>query len=118
MRISEYIPLIMVTAVLFFTSPPATAVAGGLGDMVFDDKLDSMREAGVGPVVFPHTRHEEIYKCEKCHPSIFKKKRGANDISMKENMEGRFCGTPSCHDSIGAFPLYMCANCHTDVRQP
>ncbi len=104
--------------VLSLLSPPASTGAGGLGDMVFDDKLDSMKEAGVGPVVFPHTRHEELYQCEECHPSIFKDKRGANDLSMKANMDGQFCGTPACHDSIGAFPLYMCNKCHTNVKQP
>ncbi len=101
-----------------FHVPPVSVGAGGLGDMVFDDKRESMEEAGVGPALFPHTRHEELYSCEECHPSIFKKKRGANDVSMKANMDGRFCGTPACHDSIGAFPLYICTRCHINVKQP
>ncbi len=90
--------------------------AAGLGDMKLQSKIHSMKKAGVGPVIFPHTLHEKKLKCQDCHPRIFKKKRGANDISMKKNMEGKYCG--SCHNSIKAFPLYHCTKCHTNVRAP
>ncbi len=92
--------------------------AGGrknLGDMKLDSKLSSMKKAGVGPVIFPHTKHEKIYKCGDCHPKIFKEKRGANDISMKKNMNLQFCGSQNCHNSRKAFPLFQCAKCHTHV---
>ena len=118
MVLRQLISALFLSIALSLVSPPASLGAGGLGDMVFDDKIDSMKEAGVGPVVFPHTRHEELYSCNDCHPDIFKDKRGANNMTMKDNMDGRYCGTPACHDSIGAFPLYMCNRCHTNVKQP
>ena len=86
-----------------------------LGDMTFGDKAESLKKAGMGPVVFPHGGHEKIIKCNICHPKIFKEKRGANDITMKKNMEGQFCGSPSCHNST-AFPLFLCKRCHQNVK--
>ena len=93
---------------------PAASWAG-IGDIRLESKIASMKKAGVGPVVFPHDRHEKKIKCAECHPKIFKDKRGANDISMKFNMEGKFCGSPNCHNSPRTFPLYQCASCHTGV---
>ncbi|MEE9542878.1 MAG: c(7)-type cytochrome triheme domain-containing protein [Thermodesulfobacteriota bacterium] len=83
-----------------------------LGDMLLDSKIESMKKAGVNPVIFPHTFHEKILKCKSCHNSIFKDERGANDISMKKNMTGQACGSANCHNSTKAFPLYECAKCH------
>lgn len=95
-----------------------------IGDIVFSDKADSMKDVGVGPVVFPHATHEEAIECADCHPTIFKDKIGSNDISMKKNMEGEFCGSTKCHcgmldcyDYEATFPLYMCDNCHTGIEE-
>lgn len=95
---------------------PAFAAGAGIGDLTLDSRIESMKKAGVGPVIFSHTKHEKAHKCAVCHPSIFKEKKGASGISMKSNMEGKFCGSPNCHNSPRAFPLYMCANCHTNVK--
>jgi c(7)-type cytochrome triheme protein len=105
------IAAVILTALLM----PAVAM-GAIGNIKLDDKMHSMNKAGVGPVIFPHDKHEKIYKCGECHPKIFKDKHGANDISMKFNMEGKFCGSPNCHNSMKAFPLDRCTNCHTNVR--
>ncbi len=90
---------------------PAVAM-GGLGNMTINNQGKSRKEVGVGPVVFPHTTHEKIYKCGRCHPGIFKKKLGADLINMNLNMSGKFCGSPGCHNSPKAFPLYKCFKCH------
>lgn len=104
---------LLIAVVVLFAAP---ALAGGqLGDMKLASKIESMKKAKVGPVIFPHTAHEKLYKCNDCHPKIFKDKKGANDISMKFNMEQKFCGSPNCHNSPKAFPLYMCVKCHTNV---
>ncbi len=95
---------------------PALAAGAGIGNIKLDSKIESMKKAGVGPVIFPHAKHEQTNKCNDCHPKIFKDKLGANNISMKFNMEGKFCGSANCHNSPKAFPLYMCANCHTNVK--
>lgn len=89
--------------------------AGAVGDIKLDDKIESMHKAGVGPVIYPHAKHEKLYKCNDCHPKIFKEKRAENNISMKFNMEGKYCGTADCHNSPKAFPLFECTKCHTQV---
>ena len=96
-------------AVLNAAGPPAPP-----GDIRLDDKIESLKKAGVGPVIFPHLKHEKLYKCGDCHPKIFKDKHGENDITMKKNMDGQFCG--SCHNALKAFALYNCKKCHTNVR--
>jgi c(7)-type cytochrome triheme protein len=96
--------------------PAGEASANGLGDMVMDKTVESMKKASVGPVIFPHTRHEEILKCNECHPKIFKEKRGVHDLSMQNIMDGNSCGSPSCHNSARVFPLYLCIKCHTKIR--
>lgn len=92
---------------------PGTVPAAAVGDIVLDSKSGSMGKAGVGPVVYPHALHEKLYKCAACHPKIFKEKAGATEMSMKLNMEGKLCGSPNCHNSEKAFPLYNCVKCHT-----
>lgn len=84
------------------------------GDIIFADKAESLKKAGVAPAVFSHAAHESAYKCDACHPRIFKDKRGANDISMQKNISGEFCGTAECHDGQNqkAFPLLHCTKCH------
>lgn len=94
---------------------PVAAAAAVSEFITLDSKVESMKKAGVGPVKYPHAAHEKIYKCGDCHPAIFKEEHGANNISMKLNMEGQFCGSPNCHNSPKAFPLFMCQNCHTNV---
>ena len=99
-------------ALLFALPGDGEAANPKLGKMVFDSKIESMKKAGVKPAIFPHTFHEEILKCNACHDSIFTKERGANDVSMKRNMNGEACGSANCHNSGKAFPLYLCAKCH------
>ncbi len=107
------LPLFALVAVALLALPEQSLAANTkLGDMTLDSKIESMKKAGVGPVIFPHTFHEEIAKCKTCHNSIFKDERGANDISMKKNMNGQACGSTNCHNSPKAFPLYLCAKCH------
>lgn len=114
--------LFVVAAAFFITGFVSVSVYAaqepGPGKFILDSKLSSMVKAGVGPVVFPHGQHQAKFKCGVCHPAIFKDKAKANDISMKKNMNGEFCGSPNCHNSPNAFPLYQCASCHTKVITP
>ncbi len=72
----------------------------------------SRNKAGVGPVIFPHKLHKKSFKCAACHPKIFKAKLGGNSITMRQNMNKKFCGSPGCHNSPKAFPLFHCNKCH------
>lgn len=95
---------------------PQAGLALAAGDIVLDSRSGSMGKAGVGPVIYPHALHEKLYKCGDCHPRIFKEKAGATEMSMKLNMEGKLCGSPNCHNSPNAFPLFNCTKCHTNIK--
>ncbi len=73
---------------VLFTQGTSEAAIPKLGDMTLNSKGASREKAGVDPVIFPHTLHETLIKCKTCHNSIFKDKRGANDITMKKNITG------------------------------
>ncbi len=105
--------LLLILAAVFLAAP--SYAKPKLGNIQFERKSTSRERAGIGPATFPHDSHEATLECKECHPKIFKAKRGANDITMKKNMEGKYCGSPGCHNT-NAFPLYECAKCHTKVR--
>jgi len=81
-------------------------------NIIFDSKISSMKEAGLGAVTYPHKLHETLYKCSDCHPKIFIDKKGKNDVNMQKNMTEQYCGSAGCHNSAYAFPLYLCDYCH------
>lgn len=108
-----------VTAIAFVLTVliPIAAFAAGPDEITLDSKIVSMKKAGVGPVIFTHLKHQQRAKCGICHTAIFIDKRGANDISMKKNMEGQFCGSANCHNSENAFTLDNCTACHTNIKK-
>lgn len=65
-------------------------------------------------VVFPHKAHTEWLDCENCHDRLFKKKAGANPITMFKILQGEYCG--QCHGAV-SFPLTQCYRCHS-LRRP
>ena len=104
-------------AALFFVFALPIAALAVEANIKLDDKLSSMKKQGhVGPVIYPHAKHEKLYKCGDCHPKIFSEKRAENNINMKANMDGKYCGSQNCHNSPKAFPLFECARCHTNVK--
>ncbi|MFQ5455552.1 MAG: c(7)-type cytochrome triheme domain-containing protein [Nitrospirota bacterium] len=88
-----------------------TYVWAEYGDIVLDNKIESMKKVGVNPVVFPHWFHRIRFKCKVCHPAIFIMRAGANDINMKKIMNGEKCGR--CHNGIIAFAPLECEICHS-----
>ncbi len=92
--------------------------ADEIKDIVFESKVADMKKAGVGPVIFPHKLHEQLYPCKGCHPKIFIEKKGVNEVTMQQNIDGKYCGAAGCHNSAEAFPLYLCDKCHTNTHEP
>ena len=80
-------------------------------DIVLNSKSESMKKAGVKPVVFPHWFHRIRFKCKVCHEDIFIIKKGANDINMTAIMNGEFCG--KCHNGLIAWEPLYCERCHS-----
>ena len=70
---------------------------------------------GAGKVVFDGKKHaDKGLKCADCHQSgLFKMKKGADAITMKDMNDGKFCG--GCHNGAKAFSTKdtaSCAKCH------
>ena len=112
--------LFVIIAMVVFSAPySASAQDEDSPDnsfFVLKSKAENMKNAGLGPVLFPHLKHGEKMDCSACHEKIFIQERGANDISMKSNMEGNFCG--ACHDGRNprAFALFNCNKCHQKLK--
>ena len=80
-------------------------------DIVLGRKIESMKKAGVKPVMFPHWFHRIRFKCKACHERIFILRRGDNDISMNKIIKGEYCG--KCHNGIIAWEPLYCDRCHS-----
>jgi c(7)-type cytochrome triheme protein len=63
-----------------------------------------------GKVIFDGTIHSKA-KCNACHPALFKMKKGADEMTMKDMEAGKFCG--ACHNGTKAFSVKDTAKCGT-----
>ncbi len=96
-----FVLAIAIVVVLAFTMT-AFAVPSG--------KTVEFSPMGAGKVVFSGKVHADHgLKCSNCHPAIFKMKKGADAITMKDINDGKFCGT--CHNGTKAFATNNAANC-------
>ena len=93
----------IVAVVVFVFSVAAFAVPAG--------KTVEFEAKGAGKVVFDGKAHADAgAKCADCHQSgLFKMKKGADMITMKDMEAGKFCG--ACHNGSKAFGVKDAANC-------
>ncbi len=93
--------IVIAVAVVFVLA--ASAFAVGPGKTVEFEKG--------GKVVFSGDSHKGA-KCADCHQSgLFKMKKGADVMTMKDMEAGKFCG--ACHNGTKAFAIKdNCAKCH------
>lgn len=113
-RYSGLLLLPFMAVFLFFSNP--IAEASEYGDIYLDATRESMKKADVGAVIFPHWFHRIRYKCKVCHETIFVMRKGANKISMREIMDGRYCGV--CHNGQIAWEALECKRCHNAEFTP
>jgi c(7)-type cytochrome triheme protein len=104
----KFLVSFLVAAATFVMAVSVFAVPAGR-TVEFDGK-------GAGKVVFDGKLHaDKGLKCADCHQSgLFKMKKGADAITMKDSNDGKFCG--SCHNGAKAFSVQVaanCAKCHT-----
>ena len=97
----------IVAVVVFVFSVAAFAVPAG--------KTVEFEAKGAGKVVFDGKAHADAgAKCADCHQSgLFKMKKGADVMTMKDMEAGKFCG--ACHNgskAIGVKDAANCAKCH------
>lgn len=79
------------------------------GDVVLNKRAERF---GVRPVIFPHWFHRIRFRCKVCHSELgFEMRAGANNVTMAEIVEGKFCGM--CHNGRIAWSVENCALCHS-----
>lgn len=94
---------------LFAVTLPAVAE---YGDVILNRYAE---EAGMRPVIFPHWFHRVRFRCKVCHHELgFEMRAGANEVTMGDIVEGRFCGM--CHDGEVAWSVENCDLCHSGKR--
>lgn len=90
-------------------APAWHTVRAEYADVVLNRRSDT---EGVRPVIFPHWFHRIRYQCRVCHSELgFIMKAGANDVTMQEITDGRFCG--ACHNGQIAWSAENCDLCHS-----
>jgi c(7)-type cytochrome triheme protein len=95
----------LLLALVCAAPPPAAEYA----DVVLDRHSS---RAGVRPVIFPHWFHRIRFRCKVCHHELgFAMRAGANDVSMSDIIDGKFCGT--CHNERIAWGPDRCDLCHS-----
>ncbi len=79
------------------------------GDVVLNQRAE---KEDMRPVVFPHWFHRIRFRCKVCHSELgFEMRAGANDVTMDEITQGKFCGM--CHNGETAWAVENCDLCHT-----
>lgn len=90
------------------------ALTGHVGQAEYADVVLNRRSdsEGVRPVIFPHWFHRIRYQCRVCHSELgFEMRAGANDVTMQEITDGKFCG--ACHNGQIAWSVENCDLCHS-----
>jgi len=112
---SDYTPMIRIQArrrvflltILAFVI--STEVSAEYGDVVLNQRAE---KEGMRPVVFPHWFHRIRFRCKVCHSELgFEMRAGANEVTMDEITQGKFCGM--CHNGTTAWAVENCDLCHT-----
>lgn len=97
---------VLFCAALLATAMPAAAE---YADVVLNKRAE---KEGVRPVIFPHWFHRIRFQCRVCHFELgFKMRVGANNITMNDISEGKFCG--ACHNNDIAWGADRCDICHS-----
>ncbi len=101
--------LFIAAALAILAATLATDARTEYGDVVLNKRSEA---GGVRPVVFPHWFHRVRFRCNVCHAELgFKMRAGANDVTMKDIIDGKFCGM--CHNGDVAWSTERCDLCHS-----
>jgi c(7)-type cytochrome triheme protein len=89
----------------FFALP----VFAEYGDVILNHRAE---QEGMRPVIYPHWFHRIRFRCKVCHNELgFEMRAGANDITMADIIDGKFCGM--CHNGQVAWSVENCDICHS-----
>ena len=96
----RFIALVWAVMVSFVLAGSVFAVGPG--------KTVELDGKGAGRVIFSGDAHK-TFKCNDCHPVLFKMKKGGDVMSMKDMNAGKLCG--ACHNGTKTFDVKVIANC-------
>ena len=106
---NRYIRLSIITLVLPLLLIIDRPVDAEYADVVLNRNSE---KEGVRPVIYPHWFHRIRYQCRVCHSELgFEMRAGANDVTMQEITDGKFCG--ACHNGTIAWSAENCDLCHS-----
>jgi len=100
--------------ILLLAGAAAMAAFAGAASAEYADVIlnRNSEKAGQRPVVFPHWFHRIRFRCKVCHHELaFEMRAGANEVTMNDLYEGKFCGM--CHNNQIAWGLENCGLCHS-----
>ena len=101
----RWLPL-MVAAAAIWLPPPAQAE---YADVILNRRAEA---EGMRPVIYPPWFHRIRFRCKVCHHDLgFEMRAGANDITMADIIDGKFCGM--CHNGEIAWSVENCDVCHS-----
>jgi c(7)-type cytochrome triheme protein len=104
-------PLFRVLIVLVIVGLGSATVDAEYGDVVLNRYAES---ENMRPVVFPHWFHRIRFRCKVCHHELgFEMRAGANDVTMGDIIDGRYCGM--CHNGEIAWSVENCDLCHSGI---
>jgi len=87
----------------------ALPVAAEYADVILNKRAEA---EGMRPVIYPHWFHRIRFRCKVCHSELgFEMRAGANDITMADIIDGKFCGM--CHNGEVAWSVENCDLCHS-----
>jgi c(7)-type cytochrome triheme protein len=79
------------------------------GDVILNRYAE---KSDMRPVIFPHWFHRIRFRCKVCHHELgFEMRAGANDVTMDDIIDGRYCGM--CHNGDVAWSAENCDLCHS-----
>lgn len=109
------LPLILTrTYRVLLSATLSVLMISNIADAEYADVVLNKRSEieGVRPVVFPHWFHRIRFQCRVCHSQLkFEMRVGANDVTMDQITQGRFCG--ACHNGEIAWSVEHCDLCHS-----
>ncbi|WP_426417200.1 cytochrome c3 family protein [Aestuariirhabdus sp. LZHN29] len=99
---------VIMSSTLLLVSTPLQAE---YADVVLNKRAEA---EGMRPVIYPHWFHRIRFRCKVCHNELgFEMRAGANDVTMAEIIDGKFCGM--CHNGQIAWSTEHCDRCHTGL---
>ena len=108
---SRYHKLLAVILTLLLLLVVNQRVTAEYADVVLNQNSE---KEGVRPVIYPHWFHRIRFQCRVCHSEIgFEMRVGANQITMEDIIDGKFCGT--CHNGEIAWSVDNCDLCHSGL---